>query len=153
MRDGDDGRDRVEREHHVGHFHHKQTQEQRRGLPDQLAGSIGGLHEEIVAAELVVHGDEALGVPDGPVLGVVDDFFLLTAVHGLPHLPRRPEHEDAETRQRVGAEHRHQGTARRHENQAQDQRAEDAVVQNPVLERVLHRERTENGHDDEQVVH
>ena len=28
VRDGDDGRDRVEREHHVGHFHHKQAQEQ-----------------------------------------------------------------------------------------------------------------------------
>ena len=84
VRDGDDGRDRVEREHHVGHFHHKQAQEQRRGLPDQLAGSIGGLHEEIVAAELVVHGDEALGVPDGPVLGVVAvalELILLDLVH------------------------------------------------------------------------
>ena len=99
-----------------------------------------------------MHGNELLRPAHGPVLGVVDNllFFL---VHGLEHLPRGPDDEDAETGQGVRPEHGDQRAARRHEDEAHDDGAENAVKQDAVLQMIRNGKRPENGHHDKKIVH
>ena len=99
-----------------------------------------------------MHRHDAAHGAHGPVPGVVN-LLDLFCVHGLPHLPGRPEHEQAECGQGIRPEHLHQPRARRHKDHAHDECAQYAIIQNPVLHVVAHTKGGENRHDHKEVVY
>ncbi|KAF0137518.1 MAG: hypothetical protein FD153_1664 [Rhodospirillaceae bacterium] len=158
----DDGGNRIEREHDVGGLGGHQTQKGGRGehccLSGQPQGRVRpgeGLYtgrgdEEPLRVETGKDRYESLGEFHRPVFRIIRDLFGVIA--GGKHLPPRPRHDGgkAEPHPRRQMEQPRTGG---HEDGAEDQRADDTPIENPVLKRALDTEGREDGHENHQVVH
>jgi hypothetical protein len=142
-RDAEDGGDRVDGEDDVGRGHGGDHGQQRRGHP------LAVLLDEVGrAAEVLRDRDDLLERPDADVLLRVD-VLLLPAVAG--HLDARVEQDRAEDVEDPG-EGLHERRARDDEDRAQDEREDDAELQDVLALGDRHRHRTEDEREDEHVV-
>lgn len=145
--DGEDGRHRVDGEHQVGQLHQHQGQEQRGGQAGGLAGArVDALNEEAVALQLVADGHHATQPLQGGVVG---------QVHGLvarkQHLHAGQDQEGGEDIQHP-AELADQGCADADHDGPQDDHAQHAPEQHPVLQGRRNGEEAEDQGDDKDIV-
>ena len=146
--DGEDGRNRVDREDQVHELDDDERHEERRDEAGELAGpGVNLLHGELLAVKLF--GDAEVP-PDQLQHPVVLERGLFT---GRPeHLEAGEDQEGAEQEQDPREGHDQRRTQADQHGTEQDD-AEDAPEQHPVLVDAGDPQEGEDGGDDEDIVH